>query len=73
MLSYTVIINHCRKPVEHFLKTVEEVSLKDITTIAQKIISSPLTMASFGNGKFPMLYTDLILRYYYHLIKGWEN
>ena len=38
-----------RKPVEHFLKTVEEVSLKDITTIAQKIISSPLTMASFGN------------------------
>ncbi|BBG98901.1 Insulinase Peptidase family M16 protein [Prunus dulcis] len=38
-----------RKPVEHFLKTVEEVSLTDITTIAQKIISSPLTMASFGN------------------------
>ncbi|KAL6140793.1 hypothetical protein ACLB2K_059086 [Fragaria x ananassa] len=38
-----------RKPVEHFLKTVEGVTLKDITTAAQQIISSPLTMASYGN------------------------
>ncbi|CAN6707227.1 unnamed protein product [Malus baccata var. baccata] len=38
-----------RKPVEHFLKTVEGVTLKDITTIAQKIISSPLTLATYGN------------------------
>ncbi|KAL5576894.1 hypothetical protein UlMin_018593 [Ulmus minor] len=38
-----------RKPVEHFLKTVDEITLKDITTIAQKIISSPLTMASYGD------------------------
>ncbi|GLU09977.1 hypothetical protein SLE2022_268110 [Rubroshorea leprosula] len=38
-----------RKPVEHFLKAVEEVTLKDISTIAQKLLSSPLTMASYGN------------------------
>ncbi|PON81089.1 Coenzyme PQQ biosynthesis protein [Trema orientale] len=38
-----------RKPVEHFLKTVDEITLKDITNIGQKIISSPLTMASYGN------------------------
>lgn len=38
-----------RKPVEHFLKAIEEVSPKDITSIAQKLISSPLTMASYGD------------------------
>ncbi|XP_043726134.1 mitochondrial-processing peptidase subunit alpha-like [Telopea speciosissima] len=38
-----------RKPVGHFLKAVEEVTLKDITSIAQKIVSSPLTMASWGD------------------------
>lgn len=39
-----------RRPVEHFLKTVDEITAKDITNIAQKIISSPLTMASYGHG-----------------------
>ncbi|XP_077215093.1 mitochondrial-processing peptidase subunit alpha-like [Tasmannia lanceolata] len=38
-----------RKPVEHFLKAVDEVTLNDISSIAQKIISSPLTMGSWGN------------------------
>ncbi|KAK9142004.1 hypothetical protein Syun_011404 [Stephania yunnanensis] len=38
-----------RKPVEHFLKAVESVTLKDIATVAQKLISSPLTMASWGD------------------------
>ncbi|KAE9464505.1 hypothetical protein C3L33_03593, partial [Rhododendron williamsianum] len=38
-----------RKPVEHFLKIVDEVSLKDIASIAKKLISSPLTMASHGD------------------------
>ncbi|XP_058214396.1 mitochondrial-processing peptidase subunit alpha-like [Rhododendron vialii] len=38
-----------RKPVEHFLKAVDEVSAKDIAAIAQKLISSPLTMASHGD------------------------
>lgn len=38
-----------RKPVEHFLKVLNEVTLDDITSIAQKIISTPLTMASWGD------------------------
>jgi len=38
-----------RKPVEHLLKAVDGVTLKDVTTVSEKIISSPLTMASHGN------------------------
>ncbi|PKI66091.1 hypothetical protein CRG98_013499 [Punica granatum] len=38
-----------RKPVEHFLKTIDEVTPKDIASIAQKLLSSPLTMASYGD------------------------
>ncbi|KAF6133986.1 hypothetical protein GIB67_040750 [Kingdonia uniflora] len=38
-----------RKPVEHFLKAVDAVTLKDIASIAKKIVSSPLTMASYGD------------------------
>ncbi|KMZ75037.1 Mitochondrial-processing peptidase subunit alpha [Zostera marina] len=38
-----------RKPIEHFLKALDEVSLDDITKYANKLISSPLTMASWGN------------------------
>ncbi|KAK3028887.1 hypothetical protein RJ639_039896 [Escallonia herrerae] len=37
------------KPLEYFLKTLDEITPKDITDMAQKIISSPLTMASFGD------------------------
>ncbi|KAJ4718002.1 mitochondrial-processing peptidase subunit alpha-like [Melia azedarach] len=38
-----------RKPVEQFLKVVDHITLNDITNIARKIISSPLTMASYGD------------------------
>ncbi|KAG7036456.1 Mitochondrial-processing peptidase subunit alpha [Cucurbita argyrosperma subsp. argyrosperma] len=38
-----------RKPVEHFLKAVDSITLNDITNIAQKVIWSPLTMASYGD------------------------
>jgi mitochondrial-processing peptidase subunit alpha len=38
--------------VEHFLKAVDEVSAKDITSIAQQLLSTPLTMASYGDGNF---------------------
>ncbi|KAK6941434.1 Peptidase M16, C-terminal, partial [Dillenia turbinata] len=38
-----------RKPMEHLLKTIDGVTLKDITDIAKKLFSSPLTMASSGN------------------------
>ncbi|CAH8357647.1 unnamed protein product [Eruca vesicaria subsp. sativa] len=37
-----------RKPVEQFLKTVDGLTLKDITDFTSKIISKPLTMGSFG-------------------------
>ena len=47
---FTFLMN--RKPIEHFLKAVEEVTLKDIATISEKLISSPLTMASWGDGIF---------------------
>lgn len=38
-----------RKPAEHLLKAIDGVTLKDVTSVAEKIISSPLTMASHGN------------------------
>ncbi|KAG6723489.1 hypothetical protein I3842_03G210700 [Carya illinoinensis] len=38
-----------RKPVDHFLKAVDQVTAKDIASIAQKLLSSPLTMASYGD------------------------
>ncbi|KAK4486005.1 hypothetical protein RD792_008666, partial [Penstemon davidsonii] len=38
-----------RKPVEHFLKAVDDVTAQDIANIAQKLLSSPLTMASYGD------------------------
>jgi processing peptidase subunit alpha len=39
-----------RKPVEHFLKVVDEITLDDITSIGRSLIRSPLTMASYGDG-----------------------
>ncbi|KAL2479938.1 putative mitochondrial-processing peptidase subunit alpha-1 [Abeliophyllum distichum] len=38
-----------RKPIEHFLKAVDEVTAKDISSTVQKLLSSPLTMASYGD------------------------
>ncbi|CAI9766032.1 unnamed protein product [Fraxinus pennsylvanica] len=38
-----------RKPVEHFLKAVDEVTAKDIASATEKLLSSPLTMASYGD------------------------
>ncbi|XP_020593398.1 mitochondrial-processing peptidase subunit alpha-like [Phalaenopsis equestris] len=38
-----------RKPIEHFLKAVDEVTLEDLASLTEKIISSPLTLASFGD------------------------
>ncbi|XWS72119.1 hypothetical protein CRYUN_Cryun02cG0013000 [Craigia yunnanensis] len=37
------------KPVEYFLKAVDEITLKDISSVAQKLLSSPRTMALYGN------------------------
>lgn len=41
-----------RKPVDHFLKAVDEVTVNDIASVAQKLLTSPLTMASYGDGIF---------------------
>ncbi|XP_074280897.1 mitochondrial-processing peptidase subunit alpha-like isoform X2 [Silene latifolia] len=37
------------KPVDHFLNIIDEITMKDITSVAEKLLSSPLTMASLGN------------------------
>lgn len=50
---FLISMVYFRKPLEHFLKAVDEVSAKDIASMAQKLISSPLTMASLGDGNFP--------------------
>ncbi|GLJ20078.1 hypothetical protein SUGI_0364390 [Cryptomeria japonica] len=38
-----------RKPVEHLLNVLTEITLDDITSIAQKVISTPLTMVAMGD------------------------
>ncbi|OMO70945.1 hypothetical protein CCACVL1_18563 [Corchorus capsularis] len=38
-----------RKSVQSFLKMVDEVTLQDISKLAKKLLSSPLTMASYGD------------------------
>ncbi|KAL6845598.1 hypothetical protein ACP4OV_025093 [Aristida adscensionis] len=38
-----------RKPIENFLKDLKDISLNDISSTAKKIISSPLTMGSWGD------------------------
>lgn len=55
----------CRKPVEHFLKIVEGVTAKDIASIAQKLISSPLTMASYGDGMLWVQWEFSVLLYWF--------
>ena len=62
-LVFYINFDLCRLPVEHFLKAVDEITLEDIYNISQKILSSPLTMASYGDGNllfFTELY-DLVL------------
>ena len=38
--------------MDHFVKAVDEVTVKDITSVAQKLLSSSLMMASYGDGIF---------------------
>ncbi|KAH7512958.1 mitochondrial-processing peptidase subunit alpha [Ziziphus jujuba] len=38
-----------RMEVDHFLKAVDGITVKDIALTAQKLLSSPLTMASYGD------------------------
>ncbi|KAH7680744.1 mitochondrial-processing peptidase subunit alpha protein [Dioscorea alata] len=39
----------CRKPVEHFLNILDELTPDDITLMAQKLLASPPTMACLGD------------------------
>ncbi|CAN0901419.1 Mitochondrial-processing peptidase subunit alpha [Linum grandiflorum] len=44
-----VLMYNERKPAEHYLKAIDGITEQDITKVAQKLISSPLTMASYGD------------------------
>ncbi|KAH1188778.1 putative mitochondrial-processing peptidase subunit alpha-1, mitochondrial [Glycine max] len=49
-----------RKPLEQFLNAVvDEITLNDITKISRKIISPPLTMASYGDGIIDLVSTSV--------------
>lgn len=52
--------------MDQFLSVLEHITLDDITNIAQKIISSPLTMASYGDGT--VLHFQVALFTYFHCI-----
>ncbi|GMY36203.1 mitochondrial-processing peptidase subunit alpha-like [Fagus crenata] len=54
-----ILISGERKPVDHFLKAVDEVTLKDINSVAQKLLSSPLTMASYGDVSYVPSYDSV--------------
>nr|UER43495.1 insulinase protein alpha 1b [Viscum album] len=53
-----------RKPLDMFLKAVEEVTLEDITSVVQAILSSPLTMASLGQVSFVPHYESVNRRFH---------
>jgi processing peptidase subunit alpha len=50
-----------RKPVDQFLKTVDQLTLKDIADFTSKVITKPLTMATFGDGNDKTIITVLHL------------
>lgn len=56
IFAVSSLLSFYRKPVEYFLKAVDEVSAKDIASIAQKLLSTPLTMASYGDGNSFSIY-----------------
>ena len=54
-------VTHFRKPLEQFLNAVVDgITLNDITKISRKIISPPLTMASYGDGNNQLISSNLI-------------
>lgn len=54
---------YLRMEVDHFLKAVDEITVKDIASIAQKLLSSPLTMASYGDGILPFSFSFFIIMF----------
>ena len=54
-------VTHFRKPLERFLNVVVDgITLNDINKISLKIISLPLTMASYGDGNNQVISSNLI-------------
>ncbi|XP_020573355.1 mitochondrial-processing peptidase subunit alpha-like [Phalaenopsis equestris] len=52
-----------RKPVEHFLRCLDELTLDDLSNLAQKMVSSPLTMACLGDVDCVPSYETVKLRF----------
>lgn len=52
-----------RKPVEHFLGFLDELTLDDLTAVAGKVLSSKLTMACLGDGTLLFLGLFLIFTF----------
>ncbi|XP_047322308.1 mitochondrial-processing peptidase subunit alpha-like [Impatiens glandulifera] len=53
-----------RKPVGEFLKAIDEISIEDVTSIARKLISSPLTMASYGDVLYAPSYDEVSRKFH---------
>lgn len=53
--------------MDFFLKTIDEVTANDITSVAKKLLSSPLTMASHGDGNFPLMINTLLYNSILHM------
>ncbi|XP_047308568.1 mitochondrial-processing peptidase subunit alpha-like [Impatiens glandulifera] len=53
-----------RLSVDHYLKNLDEVSAKDIASMAQKLISSPLTMASYGDVVYLPKYDEVSSKFH---------
>ncbi|CAM8899677.1 unnamed protein product [Rhodiola kirilowii] len=53
-----------RKPVDEYLKIIDAVTPKDITSISQKLLSSPLTMASYGDVRYVQSYESVSSKFH---------
>uniref|UniRef100_A0A7N0UV31 Mitochondrial-processing peptidase subunit alpha n=1 Tax=Kalanchoe fedtschenkoi TaxID=63787 RepID=A0A7N0UV31_KALFE len=53
-----------RKPVDDYLKIIDAVTPKDITSIAQKLLASPLTMASHGDVRYVPSYESVSSKFH---------
>lgn len=48
--------SHCRKPLEHFFGILDELTVDDLRVVAQRMLSSPLSMACCGDGSFYLIF-----------------
>lgn len=50
LITFSVCWHHNRKPIDHFLQCMDELTLDDVTAFAKVLLSSQPTMASYGDG-----------------------